>query len=77
MTGRLVQVIEGLDIRLLYGPAMSEPKDNVIIAMRGEIDEEQGVSEKIIQMVETSEISSTPSVVDPGIPSEVWEEWDM
>jgi hypothetical protein len=74
-TGRLVQVIEGTDIRLLH----SDPErngDNILIAMRGEKDDRDGVSDKITEMVETAELSRTPSTARV-VPENLWDEWDM
>ncbi|KAF9468071.1 hypothetical protein BDZ94DRAFT_1209777 [Collybia nuda] len=77
-TGRIVQVIEGSDLRLLYsGPVYTED-DNVVVAMRGSKDDKDGISEKIIELVATSEIVATPAT--PALPGPVpsmWDEWDM
>ncbi|KAF8149926.1 hypothetical protein B0H34DRAFT_731762 [Crassisporium funariophilum] len=74
-TGRIVQVIEGRDIRLLYsGPYMSKD-DPVLVAMRGGKNDKDGVSEKIVELTETEEIT----VRTPGSAtvSSIWDEWDM
>ena len=73
-TGRIVQVIEGKDIRLLYsGPYIG--KDHpILVAMRGGKDDQDGVSDKIVEMIETEEISlMTPTTEQAS----AWDEWDM
>jgi len=75
MTGRLVQVIEGQDIRLLYSGPTPASTDNILVVMKGDRDDENGVSEKIVELVETSEIRdvNTPTTANPAM----WDEWDM
>jgi hypothetical protein len=70
LTGLLVQVIEGQDIRLLHSS-----DDAILVAMRGGLDDEAGASEKIVDLKETSEIVGprTASVQPPAM----WDEWDM
>ncbi|KAJ7756435.1 hypothetical protein DFH07DRAFT_820553 [Mycena maculata] len=70
LTGLLVQVIEGQDIRLLHSS-----DDTMLVAMRGEHDDESGISEKIVDLQETAEIVAprTASVQPP----EMWDGWDM
>jgi RHO1 GDP-GTP exchange protein 1/2 len=77
MTGRLVQVIEGIDIRLLYTPTTSNADDTILVSMRGEADDDHGVSEKVVSLVETSEISALHANANAAIPAEAWDEWDM
>jgi len=67
-TGRVVQVIEGHDIRLLSsGPHTSEA---VLVAMRGGKQDQVSVSEKIVELNETEEIVHSPE-------ADTWGEWDM
>jgi len=70
LTGLLVQVIEGQDMRLLHSS-----DDSILVAMRGEKDDEAGISEKIVDLQETAEIVGprTASVQPPAM----WDEWDM
>ncbi|KAF8206488.1 hypothetical protein K438DRAFT_1817292 [Mycena galopus ATCC 62051] len=70
LTGLLVQVIEGRDVRLLH-----VGDDGILVAMRGEHDDEAGVSEKVIQLQETSEIVAPRTATMP-VPA-MWDEWDM
>jgi RHO1 GDP-GTP exchange protein 1/2 len=77
MTGRLVQVIEGIDIRLLYTPTTSNADDTILVSMRGEADDDHSVSEKVVSLVETSEISALHASANAAIPTEAWDEWDM
>jgi RHO1 GDP-GTP exchange protein 1/2 len=72
-TGRVVQVIEGKDLRLLHsGPS----GDTILIAMRGQKDDRDGVSDKITEMVETAELVRTPSTAR-AVPENLWDEWNM
>ncbi|KAJ7603752.1 hypothetical protein DFH06DRAFT_1256028 [Mycena polygramma] len=71
LTGLLVQVIEGADIRLLYAA-----DDSILVAMRGEHDDESGVSEKIVELQETAEIAA-PQTASVQAPAMQWDEWDM
>ena len=74
-TGRLVQVLEGPDIRLLhYGS--KETSDTIIIAMRGDKDDNDGVSDKLVELIETTALGRTPSTAR-SIPENLWDEWDM
>ena len=70
-TGRIVQVIEGGDIRLLSSGPNTGEGDPVLIAMRGGYQDEFSVSEKILELNETAEIVRTPPEADR------WVEWDM
>ncbi|KAF7330530.1 hypothetical protein MVEN_02492700 [Mycena venus] len=71
LTGLLVQVIDGQDIRLLHAA------DNGILAvMRGEHDDEAGVSEKVVELQETAEIVGPRTATVQEVPA-MWEEWDM
>ncbi|TDL16579.1 hypothetical protein BD410DRAFT_822834 [Rickenella mellea] len=87
-TGRLVQVIEGRDIRLLHsGPPAIGP---LLIAMRAKsVKDDSGsgsagglsngaVSDRIMELVETAEIR-TPSALTPASSMDgmMWDEWDM
>ncbi|KAG6842316.1 hypothetical protein C0991_010604 [Blastosporella zonata] len=70
-TGVIVQVIEGKSIRLLHAGRGSE---EILVAMRGGKDDQDGTSEQIVELVETSDLTvSTPVSAVPA----VWDEWDM
>ncbi|KIJ62800.1 hypothetical protein HYDPIDRAFT_29949 [Hydnomerulius pinastri MD-312] len=75
-TGRLEQVIEGVDIRLLlHTPSTRGP---LLVAMRGQKDDEDGVSERIVELVETAEIAPATPASGAFAPAEgMWDEWDM
>jgi RHO1 GDP-GTP exchange protein 1/2 len=79
-TGLIVQVIEGTDIRLLYASPLYTDDETVVVAMRGDKDDKDGRSEKIVELVETSEYAVTTPAGQPtpktGV-SEMWDEWDM
>ncbi|KAJ7104153.1 hypothetical protein B0H15DRAFT_11382 [Mycena belliarum] len=70
LTGLLVQVIEGQDIRFLHSS-----DDAIVAAMRGQHDDEEGASEKIVDLRETSEIAG-PRTAQVQAPA-MWDEWDM
>ncbi|EPQ54101.1 hypothetical protein GLOTRDRAFT_116750 [Gloeophyllum trabeum ATCC 11539] len=73
-TGRLVQVIEGSDIRLVYtGYKRSDP---ILVVMRGTKDDAEGTSEKIVDLTPTAEIE-TPGQAPTLANREIWDEWDM
>ncbi|KAJ7707684.1 hypothetical protein B0H17DRAFT_1000886 [Mycena rosella] len=77
LTGLLVQVVEGQDIRLLHSS-----DEAILVVMRGGQDDEAGMSEKIVDLKETTEIAGprTASVQPPAMwdePPAMWDEWDM
>jgi RHO1 GDP-GTP exchange protein 1/2 len=74
-TGRLVQVIEGKDLRLLYS-SQAGGSDTILVAMRGEKDDKDGVSDKVTELIETAELVRTPSTARV-VPENLWDEWDM
>jgi RHO1 GDP-GTP exchange protein 1/2 len=76
-SGKLVQVIEGQDIKLLYAGFASEDK-TVLVGMKGDKDDEEGASYKIVDLVETQELQ-TPSTSSWRAMStdELWDTWDM
>ena len=60
-------------MRLMYsGPYIG--KDHpILVAMRGGKDDQDGVSDKIVEMVETEEIR----LMTPTVEQAIWDEWDM
>jgi hypothetical protein len=44
--------------------------------MRGEQDDRYGISDKIAELVETTELARTPSTARV-VPEDLWDEWDM
>ncbi|KAF9238478.1 hypothetical protein BU15DRAFT_88333 [Melanogaster broomeanus] len=75
-TGLLEQVIEGVDIRLvLHTPSSRGP---LFVAMRGQKGDEDGVSDRIVELVETAEITAVTPASGGFTPVEgMWDEWDM
>ncbi|TFY60446.1 hypothetical protein EVJ58_g5139 [Rhodofomes roseus] len=72
-TGKLVQVVDFPDVRLAYQGLL--PTDRtVLVACRGR-SERGVVIDKIVELVETSEIT-TPRASAVSIPG-LWDEWDM
>ncbi|KAG5353522.1 hypothetical protein C0989_005969 [Termitomyces sp. Mn162] len=70
-SGVIVQVIEGVDIRLLY-PGRGNVES--LVAMKGSKDDKDGTSVKIAVLEETTEIPvATPVSASPN----AWDEWDM
>lgn len=69
-SARLVQVLEGEDIRLLE--PVREPTDDILVAMHGAQDDRYGISQKLVELLETAEIEQSS-----GAPPTAWEEWDM
>jgi len=59
-TGRLVQVLEGEDIRLLYPGPLPEEKVT-LVAMRDDTGDTPGPKDKIVELVETQELRRSPS----------------
>jgi len=74
-TGRIVQVIEGQEIRLVYSEPYTKKDNPILVAMRGSKDDQDGQSDKIMELVETEEIS----LVSPSSAtvSSVWDDWDI
>jgi len=72
-SGKLVQVIEAGDVRLLHSGLTEE--DMLVAAMTGDVDDGSGLSEKILELVQTTAIDDTQ---ESGVRvEEHWEEWDM
>ncbi|KAI6011778.1 hypothetical protein EDC04DRAFT_2958410 [Pisolithus marmoratus] len=74
-TGRLDQVIEGADIRLLHAPSVRSVFP--LVAWRGGRDDEDGLSEQIVELVDTAEITPVTPASGAFVPLELWEEWEM
>ncbi|KAL1739958.1 hypothetical protein HDZ31DRAFT_48462 [Schizophyllum fasciatum] len=73
-TGRLVQTIEGAGVRMLYAPAAGE-REPVLVAMRGERATAEGVEDKIVELVETADLSA--ATASPPASAAIWDEWDL
>lgn len=73
-TGLLKQVIEAVDIRLLIQAPLSGP---LFVGMRGLKDDESGLSDRIVELVETTEFTPRTPVAGPFKAAEgMWDEWD-
>lgn len=73
-----MQVIQGTDIRLLYPGTSTDRSENIVFAMKGAKNDQNGISDKISELVETSEIvPATPAAATPGAVPAMWDEWDM
>ena len=71
-SGKLVQVIEGEDVRLVH-PGLTE-EDMLVAAMTGDIEDENGLSEKVLELVPTAAIDPRELV---GRVEQYWDEWDV
>ena len=56
--GRLLQVIEAIDIRLLYFNHSVGSNDPIIFGMKGKKDDNDDVRHKVFELAETMELSS-------------------
>ena len=66
-------MIEAGDVRLLHSGLTEE--DMLVAAMTGEVDDKSGLSEKVLELVQTTTIDdSQESAVRV---QEHWDEWDM
>ena len=74
-TRRLDQVIEGMDIRLLYTQSSCAVPPPV--AWRGEKSDEDSLSEQILELIDTTELTPATPVSGSFAPPDIWEEWDM
>jgi len=73
VTGRLAQVMEGQDFRLVHSvQAMSNGQtpagsgDKPLIAVRGEMQDEEGYSDALMEMIETAPLEGPVAAVNPG-----------
>jgi RHO1 GDP-GTP exchange protein 1/2 len=69
-SGKLVQVIEGEDVRLVHSGLTEE--DMLVAAMKGDIEDENGLSEKVLELVPTAAIDELVGRVE-----QYWDEWDV
>ena len=65
-------MIEANDVRLLHSGLTEE--DMLVVAMTGDVDDESGLSEKVLELVQTSAIDIQESAVRV---QQHWDEWDM
>ena len=71
-SGKLVQVIEGGDVRLLHAGLTEE--DMLVATMTGDVEDESGLSERVLELVPTTAIDVQAPVVRI---QQYWDEWDM
>jgi hypothetical protein len=71
-SGKLVQVIEGKDVRLVHSGLTEE--DMLVAAMTGDIEDENGLSEKVLELVPTAAIDAQEAI---GRVEQYWDEWDV
>ena len=77
--GRIVQVIEGVDIRLLHFDASVGNTDPIIVGMKGKGDDKYGASDRLVELAETVELNpiSPVKMPSPFASPLIWDEWDM
>jgi len=71
-SGKLIQVIEGGDVRLVHAGLTEE--DMLVAAMTGDVEDENGLSEKILELVPTAAIDAQDVM---GRVERHWDEWDV
>ncbi len=71
-SGKLVQVIEGGDIRLVHSG--STEGDMLVVAMTGDFEDKNGLSEKVLELVPTAAIDAQEPM---GRVEQLWDEWDV
>lgn len=72
-TGRLEQVVHGTDIRLIQ--AAQSDGGSLLLAMRGDTDDASGLSDKLMEAVETRPLEigrQAETFTDPQ-----WDEWGI
>lgn len=81
-TGRLVQVLEGEDIRLMYSGSSLKEKVT-LIALRDGISDVPGPKEKIVELVETQELGRSPPIPSARtsprseyVTDDIWVMWE-
>ena len=70
-SGRLDQVIEGMDIRLLYTPSSRAVPP--LVAWRGEKNDEDGLSERILELIDTTELMPATPASGSFAPPDIWD----
>jgi hypothetical protein len=70
-TGRLLQVIEGMEIRLLQ--SLPKGQGPILIAMRGSKDDDKGLSDQLIELIPTVALES-PTTNENDL---IWDEWGV
>lgn len=82
MTGRLVQVLEGEDIRLLY-TGFSPGQKVTLMALRDGSGNVLGPMDKIMELVETQELLRAPSHTSATatprseyVGGDIWDMWE-
>ena len=74
-SGRLIQVLEGQELRLLHqGTSTGGP---VLVARRGSKNDKHGQSDEVLELVETAEIATPGTASSSNAANGLWDEWDM
>jgi RHO1 GDP-GTP exchange protein 1/2 len=70
-TGRLVQVIEAKDIRLLQSACPDHGP--LLVGVKGDADDKNGLTDKLVEILETKPIDGSP---DEVFLDSQWAEWE-
>lgn len=70
-TGRLMQVIEGNNFRLLQ----SHPGMPLLIATRSDQNDRQGIEEEVIELIETAPLDGPLTSLPIDETNALWQEW--
>ena len=70
-SGQLVQVIEGENVRFLHC-GLTE-SDMLVAGMTGDVHDASGLSEKLVELLQTTAIDAEAPMVRP---EQVWGEWE-
>lgn len=70
-TGRLLQIIEGKEIRLVQ--KRERGKGPTLIARRGNKDDGKGLSDQLVELIETAPLTDE-AANDFGV---IWDEWGV
>lgn len=74
-TGRLIQVIEGRDIRLLNIGNL--PNTQLLVARKGKKNDQDGQSDEIFELVKTTELPIAGSNESPTTREDLFDGWDL
>ena len=70
-TGRLLQVIEGKELRLMQ--ALPKDQGPILVARHGKANDQNGMSDQLVELVPTAPLNLRPAE-DDGFG---WEAWSM
>ena len=74
-TGRLVQVIDGRDIRLLNLGIL--PNTPVLMAKKGKKNDTEGQSDDLFELLQTTDLTVNNHNDSPTTREDLFDEWDL